>query len=589
MRNRHFFGRKTVQIRQGITFQRHRISGGFWNWVRMQRHQNIGYVIVPISGSLPELADPPLGFIERRLPLPSPPLSLQAVRHIFRRIQEAENAKGVIILLKDFSADFGTIQSFRRTIERFKQSGKRVIVYSPYITLRSYYLAVAADLMVAPPSAEFNVTGLQLDALYFKDALAEVGVEVEIVQISPYKTAGNMFGESTMTAAEHEQYSWLLDDQYEMLTADIAKNIGMSQEKLKKLIDNAPYEMQTAHEHRLIDAVAYDDELHWAIQARWEEKDVKLITWGKARKKLTRKVRRKHHQYIGVVGIEGSITMQAAPSINPLARRTTFADHARVSHLLRRVEKEEDMAALIVYINSPGGDALASDLIWRDLERIGRKTPVLIYMGNVAASGGYYIAAGGQHIMAQPATLTGSIGVITGRPSTAGLLNKLQVNRVSLKRGENVGLYRDLQPLSERERALIFERIEQNYMQFKKVVADGRSLPLDELDEVALGRVWTGNQAKERRLIDSFGDLQDLIWYAHDVADLPKNDNVHIPVRNLYASSTQYVVPPLLEEDMPTSVGELLDKLTNTFTRNVVPQLNGQPLYRLPIDLRFRD
>jgi protease-4 len=589
MRSTKNFSQKSRRFRSGLRFWQQSVGGNIRNWLRKKRHGNVGYIVVPVSGSLPELAEPPRTFIERRLPFPTPPLSLQALRYIFRKIEEADNADGIVILLKDFSAEFGTIQSLRRIIERFKQSGKRVIVYTPFLTLRSYYLAAAADLIVVPPSAEFSVMGLQLDALYYKDALAEVGIEVEVVQISPYKTAGNSFGESTMTAAEHEQYSWLLDDQYEMLTRDIAQNLGIAQETFKSLIDQAPFDVQKAQDNGLVDAVAYDDELHWAIRERWSVHDVKLITWGKARKKLTRKIRRRHPQYIGIVGIEGGIMMQSMPSLNPLARRSNSADHATISHLLRRAEREEDMAALIVYVNSPGGDALASDLIWRDLVRIGRKIPLLIYMGNVAASGGYYIAAAGQHIMAQPATLTGSIGVITGRPSTTGLLDKLHINRVSIKRGENAGLYRDLQPLTERERALIFERIEHSYTQFKQVVAKTRPLAIDELDEVALGRVWTGNQAMERQLIDSFGDLQDLIRYAHKVANLPMEDGITVPVHNLYSSSTKYIVPPLLEEEVPTSMADWVDRLTDVFLKTVMSQFNGKPLYMLPFDLQFRD
>ncbi len=583
------FGRKTRHFRNGMRYRRQQIGGGVQNWLRTQRYHNVGYVVVPISGPLPELSAPPLSFIERRLPLPSPPLSLQALRYIFRKVEEADNADGIVIVLKDFSAGFSTIQSLRRLIERFKQSGKRVIIYTPYLSMRSYYLATAAHLLIVPPSAEFNVTGLQLDAFYFKDALTEAGVDVEIVQVSPYKTAGNTFGESTMTAAEHEQYSWLLDDQYETLTHDIAKNLGMSQETFKQLIDQAPFNAQTAQEHGLVDAVAYDDELHWAIRKRWSEQDVKLITWGNARKKLTYKVRRRHHQFIGVVGVEGAITMQPAPSLNPLARQSGSADHATVSHLLRRVEREEDMAALIVYVNSPGGDALASDLIWRDLARIGRKIPVLIYMGNVAASGGYYIAAGGQHIMAQPATITGSIGVITGRSSISKLLDKLHINYVSLSRGKNAELYGMVEPWTESERAQVVRQIENSYRQFKQKVADGRSLDFDQLDKIALGRVWTGNQAKKHQLIDSFGDLQDLIEHTQKVANLPTSDTVHVPVHNLYSSSTRYVVPSLLDEELPDSVSEWVDRLTDVFSKTVMPQFNGRPLYMSPFELRFRD
>ena len=196
-----------------------------------------------------------------------------------------------------------------------------------------------------------------------------------------------------------------------------------------------------------------------------------------------------------------------------------------INQQLRRAEARSDLAALLLYVNSPGGDALASDLIAREVERVARKMPVVVLMGNVAASGGYYISAPAHHIMAQEGTITGSIGVISGRLSTAGLLQRVEANRVALRRGRRAGLYADGAPLTEEEYAVLYGTISEIYRQFKEHVARHRKLDLDTLDEICLGRVWTGRQALERGLVDSFGDFDDAVRKAAELGGLPTDDD----------------------------------------------------------------
>ena len=249
-----------------------------------------------------------------------------------------------------------------------------------------------------------------------------------------------------------------------------------------------------------------------------------LKTWPQARKQLLEKPHRSSRRFIGVVSLNGLITM--GPSRGspldlpiPLVGGSTAGEQTLLA-TLRQAERINDMAALIFHVDSGGGSALASELIARQIQRIGQKIPVLVYMGNVAASGGYYVSARAAHIMSQESTMTGSIGVISGRPSTSELLDKVKVKRISMNRGRNAALYFNQTPMSADERQIFWDSILHTYEQFKNEVAAGRNLPFEDLDPICEGRVWTGRQALEHKLIDSHGDFIDAIYKAADLSGI---------------------------------------------------------------------
>ncbi len=590
------------------------------NGLRQLRQAELDYVVLPIGGPLPERAEPPRGFIERQLPLPAPPLSLEVVNGRLRTIADANNVKGVVFIFQGFSAGLGTLQNVRRAITRLREAGKEVIVYTPYLDLPHYYVASAADKIVAPPGVTFEVLGVRLETVFLKDALARLGVQMDVVQISPYKTAFNTFGKSEITPEEEEQLTWLLDDRYDLLTADMADGRSLSQADMQALIDRAPLFAEEALAAGLIDAIAYDDELaYWLAGERElelelereeegegtavsdppseEEKErpkARLATWSEARGQLMEKARRRRKQFIGVVSLEGSIVM--GPSRQPpIDLPIPFlggaaAGEATLLRLLRQAEEMDNMAALIFHVDSGGGSALASDLIGRQIARIRRKKPVLVYMGNVAASGGYYVSAPAQHIMCQSGTLTGSIGVISGRVSTKGLYEKLNVNQVSLQRGRHAGLYQEMAPLTEEEREIFWAGIVNSYEQFKQVVANGRHLPMDELDAICEGRVWTGRQAQAHQLVDSFGDFVDAVHKAAELAGWQVDDKTALPVANLYPKDGRYRLPRPFEtepDETPPSTDDALLELGRMLLGEPLPVLDGRPLYLMPFGLKF--
>ena len=450
------------------------------------------------------------------------------------------------------------------------------------------------------PALRFDVLGLQTEVMFLKDALQQIGVEVDVVQISPYKTAFDTFQHAEMTPEFRDQLNWLLDDQYDIITSGMAAGRGLSQEALQALIDDAPHFAEDAARLGLLDGVAYEDELAYVLAENTDEDgDVAtavanpatdpdrpkadLKPWGQAERLLMEKPRRRQNRFIGVISLEGMITMGSSRT-SPIDLPIPFlgsavAGEQTITTLLRRIEGLDDMAALILHVDSGGGSALASDLIGREVERLSHKIPVLTYMGNVAASGGYYVAAQSQHIMSQEGTTTGSIGVITLRPSTQALYDKLKVNRVMLKRGEHADLFSDMSPMTDAERQIFWDGVSHSYTQFKQIVADGRDLPLENLDPICEGRVWTGRQAKERRLVDSHGDFEDAIRQAAQMGGLRVDDEFAVEVVNLAAKDSRPVIPQPYEA---------VQELGSLFSAEWLQSLSARPLWLLPMQIKVK-
>jgi protease-4 len=561
------------------------------NWLRQARGAKVDYVALRVGGPLPERAGPPRNFIQRQLPLPPEPLTMEELNYHFQVVADATNVKGVILIFQGFAAGLATLQNLRRAIERLRQAGKEVIVYTPYLDLPHYYAATAANRIIAPHSSHFDVLGLRSESMFLKDALARVGIQADMVQISPYKTAGNIFSKADMTPEQRAQMEWLLDDEYAMITAAIATGRQLPLERVLELIDQSPMTAEQAQANCLLDGLAYEDELAYLLagdesgedkeeereEAKEEENGqaerpkAELLTWDKAFDLMTEKWRRTVPKRIGVVSLEGAITMGPSrqPPIDlpiPLIGGASAGEQTIIQQL-RQAEHDDSIAALIFHVDSPGGSALASDLIWRQIQRIRQQKPVVVLMGNVAASGGYYVSAAGQHIMAQSGTITGSIGVLSGRISTAGLYEKISVNRVSIQRGRRAGLYSEDSPLTEEERQLFWQGIIDTYQQFKQVVATGRNLVYEELDPICEGRVWTGRQALEHKLVDSHGDFIDAVQRAAELAGLPTDDDHEITVSNLYPKERGYLLPKPFEAG--EEIGRLLsgDWLQGMFER----------------------
>jgi protease-4 len=503
------------------------------------------YIVLPVGGPLPQRMAPPRSFVQRQLGLPPPPLSMERLAHTLRRIGEDERVQGVVIVLRGLETGPATLWSLRRLLQRVRKQGKRVIVYTTRLEWAEYYVGTSADLLVIPPATSFDVLGLQLSVRYYRDALAALGLKADVVRISPYKSAGNPFSEATMTAEEQAQYNWLLDESWHHFTDTMAADRGIAPETLHGLINWAPFSAAEALRNGLVDAVAYQDELPRLIRATWppdrsaSDQDnplPRLQTTGQALPALTERPRRRHHRAIGVIGITGMIMLDtpSSPLPLPVPGNGPVAAEADLSRRLRHAAADDTIAALVLVIDSPGGDALASDLIWREICNVRRKKPVVAWMSSVAASGGYYVAAAANRIVATPTTITGSIGVIMARLSMSGLYDKLHINEQTLHRGNRAGLYRDSHPLSDSERAVVWGQVLDIYGRFCQIVAEGRNLSPEAVDAIGGGRVWSGRQALENGLVDSLGDFGTAVALACKLANLPTPDRAEVPVRTIH-------------------------------------------------------
>ena len=578
------------------------------NGLRRLRRAELDYVVLAIGGAMPERAEPPRSFIERQLPLPDPAFSLEELNHRLARVADADNVHGLLLICNGISAGSATMQNIRRSLERLKTAGKTVVIFTPYLDLRHYYLATVADRIIVPPTAQFEAYGLHSEVTYLKTALDKVGLGVDSVQISPYKTAANPFINNTITPEEKEQLDWLLDDLFDQITAAMANGRNLPQATIQELMNQVPLSAEDALAAGLVDDLAYQDELAYLLaeppdeevgeveepsqpadETEVEEEPTEperlqatLIDWPKAERRLTEKARQRSRKFIGVVSLEGAINMgssQSPPIDLPIPLiGGQIAGEQTLIYLLRQAEKLDDMAGLILHVDSPGGSALASDLIAREVQRLSQKKPVLAYMGSTAASGGYYVSAHARHIMSQSLTMTGSIGVVGIRLHTQGLYDKIGLNRVSLDRGSSASFFNDTRPLTLDERETWQNIIIHSYNQFKTVVADGRDLPYDELDEICLGRVWTGRQALGHQLVDSHGDFIDAVHKLAELAELPDLATHDIPVVNLFAKTTRHVTP------QPFDIAETV---ANLLAPERLQAFNNKPLYLSPYFIKL--
>lgn len=590
-------------IWQDVSFEWRQFWANGRNRIRKMQQPQIDYIVFPLSGSLPERDAPPRSFVERQLPfMGKPSLSLETVRRTFKRVELSDNVKGVLLILQGVGAGFSKLQSLRQAIQQLQAAGKEVVVFTPYLTTGHYLIASAADKIITPPSTTFDVVGFYSEATFYKEFLEKFGIEMQGFQIAPYKTGVDPLTKTEASPEFAEMTNWLLDERYEMLVDAIANGRNLPEEEVKALIDRAPLFAEDALEHGLVDYIGYEDELESILSPQGntaldeepdptvdndeeaeqevDSKEVNFLKWHKAAPFLIEKPKRRQKKFIGVVSLEGAIMRGSSqePPIDlpiPIVGGQTAGDKT-LTAVLRQAEQNENMAALIFHVNSPGGDSLASDLIGREIERISKKIPVVVYMGDVAASGGYYVSASANHIVCQPGTITGSIGVFMLKPSLDGLNEKLAIHQTEFKRGENSGLYSSTMALTEGQKQHLFAGIEETYRQFKGVVSRGRDLPFEALDPICNGRVWTGRQALGHQLVDSLGSFEEAVNIAIELAELPQGPLDEVNVVNIFGKGDSYNLPKPIET---------AEFLTTFFTQNRLKSLINRPLLLMPFKI----
>ena len=418
----------------------------------------------------------------------------------------------------DLPLGAGRIEELRAALGRIR-ARKPVLAYLTGGGTREYWLATAATAIAVPPGSALAVNGIATSSLYLRDALARAGVAFEVVAAGAYKSAPEPLVREGPSPASREANDALLDDLYGGLVADLAAARRLPPERVRALVDEGLFDSAEAKAAGLVDEVLWPDEIGaWLERATGRR--VRLA--GPYRPEPSRAARRwGTPSVIEVIRVEGAI-------VSGRSRRglSTVAGADTIVAQLRGASADGAVKAIVVRVESPGGDGLASDLIWRAVVRARASKPVVVSMGDYAASGGYLAAAGADAIVAEPSTLTGSIGVFVLKPELSGLLAKLGVARAAWARGDLAQLESVGRPWSEKERRAVEKQIDGFYRMFVDRVAEGRKLSREVVEAAAGGRVWTGRQALERGLVDRLGSLDDAIALAAERAHLAPGEAV---------------------------------------------------------------
>ena len=556
-----FIGRNVVRLARGISLLWQICVCGLANLLRgLSKSGRADYVLFELSGPLPERTPQRPWYLSfRSFGRPSP--SVESLHHALRQIAADPDVRGALILVKGAHLSLAQAQTLADLFDRFrgwnrelhpKAAAKEIVVFLEACGNAEYMMAAAADRIFVSPLTDWMVLGLRAQPIFLADTLRKIGVEAEVVKVAPWKTAFDSLERAEISAAHQEQLERLLGGWYAELVTAISRGRNIGEEQIRAAIDRAPLTAKEVAELGLIDGAVYEDQLSAVLAAANE--DARILPFDQARKTLYRRPRLRQRQSIGVISLSGMIASGKSrrfPADLPVVGNSTVGS-ATVQQLVRAALANERLAGVLLHVDSNGGSALASDLIWRELTLLKRKKPVVAYLGDVAASGGYYVALPAQKIICQPATITGSIGVIMAKLITSEAFSKIGAKRFSVQRGENADIYASDRPWRPQQRAKVEDHIGYTYSNFKRLVADARQLAPESLDDICGGRVWTGRQAQMHGLVDELGDFATAIDRLCELADLPQDGSV--PVVQVTADQGR-PRPPLSERSLDLAAG----------------------------------
>ena len=483
----------------------------------------------------------------------------KSFRGLLRRIAQAKDdaeVKGLVLRLGDVSLGLAKSAELRRALAALRAAGKKAYARTESLGLGEYLVACGCDEVSIEPAGSLVIPGLRIEMTYLRDLLDKIGVTADVVHIGEFKTAGEELYLREMSPAQREALGAILDDFYEHVIDVVAKGRRMTPDRAKSAIDSAIFTAAQARARGLVDAVEYDDE----YRSRLAKEQGGAVSF-------VEKYGEKEHEepdfsdMASVFGIFGELFKKPKPPVGDKialvyangmivtgkSEASPFGGSIMGSRTMveaiRQAADDASVKAIVMRVDSPGGDGLASDEIWREVVRAKGKKPFVVSMSDVAGSGGYYIAMGASAIVAEPTTITGSIGVVGMKPVLGGLYQKVGANPQSLQRGRRAGMMSLDNPFSEEEREALRKFMEAFYGEFVAKVAEGRGRSPQEIEPIARGRIWSGKRARELGLVDRLGGLDDAIALAKEKAGLdPKKDL------------------PLYELPRPRSLFELLEE-----------------------------
>lgn len=458
----------------------------------------------------------------------------------FDKAATDDTLQGLILRIEGPQIGWAKLNEIRTAIAKVRKAGKKVYAYLDDGATKDYLIAVACDEVVMPEPGSLMFLGLRAEVSFYKNLFDKLDVKAEMLRVGEYKSAAEPYSRTEMSKEFREEMEAILDSYFAQMKEIVADARKLSVEKVEAAIDAGPFTAVKAKELGLIDRLAYPDELENLVKGGPDSKVKITKKYGK--KKLDtdfsgftgmvkmmdmlmgieQPKRKTTNPKLAIINAVGPI-MTGASSSDPFTGEGTIGSET-LSKAIRQANEDATVKAIVMRVDSPGGSALASDLIWRELELV--QKPFVISMGDVAASGGYYIAMNADKIYAEPGTITGSIGVVGGKLATQGLFDKIGINTSIITRGKNAGVMSITTPFSETERAAMQQMMNDIYKQFTTKAATGRKMEYEKLEKLARGRIYTGLQAKELGLIDEVGTLGDAIAEAKKLAGLKPDEKL---------------------------------------------------------------
>ncbi len=469
-----------------------------------------------LSGEIPEESRSGRFWAKKR--------TLFQILNQIQRAREDKTISGLILRIDNLGIGLAKVQELREALLDFKSSGKKIYAFMELGGNKEYYLASVADKIIMLPTGDLNFTGLAAEVTFYKKTLDKLGIKADLEHIGDYKSASDIVTRESMSDAHREVVNSLLDDIYNQMLEDIAQARNVSVEELKEKINQGPYTAAQAKKSGLVDELAFYDEVE-QIARETENQNFSTLSENIYNKKTDWRYNWFVPPKIALIYATGEIV--SGKSGRDFLFGNTMGSET-IAEAIKKAREDKNVKAVVLRVDSPGGSGIASDVIWRELILTKRKKPVIVSMSDVAASGGYFIACPGDYVLAQKGTITGSIGVISGKVSLQSLYQKIGFDKEVVKRGEHADFYTTTRPFSDEEREILKRQVRQFYNDFVDKVAQGRKLSFEYVDGIAQGRVWTGNQALQNKLIDDFGGLSQAIAWAKQKAGIPDESAVSI-------------------------------------------------------------
>lgn len=510
-----------------------------------------GWGHIEISGSYPESAQLPGLFSE---------LS-ESLSDALNRIEKAADdvsVQGLILRLNEPQIGWGKLNEFRQAIAKVRAAGKKVIAYTESGSNADYAIATACDEIVLPESAVLMTVGMRAEVSFYKNLFDKLDIKADMLRVGEFKSAAEPYNRTEMSPEFRKELEDILDNNYQLLVGYISESRKLTKEQVIAAIDESPLTAARAKELGLIDRLAYPDEVETALKG--DNSKIK-ITRKYGKKKLDtdfsgitgmmkmmdlmmgieQPKRRSFNSKVAIINAVGPITTGSS-SQDPFSGESSIGSDTLIK-AIRTANEDETVKTIVMRVDSPGGSALASDLIWRELERV--KKPFVVSMGDVAGSGGYYIAMNADKIYAEPGTITGSIGVVGGKIATQGLFEKVGITTSIISRGKNSGVMSMTTPFNDSEREAFQRLLNDIYKVFTTKAAAGRKMEYDQLEKLARGRIYSGLQAKELGLVDEIGTLEDAIVAAHKLAGIKPEEKLERMVLPKAVSPFEALLGPI--------------------------------------------